>query len=157
MPAPKSSVFVTRGCLDKLAKQLPTLVLAVCLIASTPLAARAQAPRSPTPASVTGVVRVQTVAKGFEHPWSLAFLPHKRMLVTERPGRLRLVEQDGRVSEPLSGVPRVYASGQGGLLDVALSPAFVEDGLVCLSFCDLGVRGAGIAVVRGVLVTKGRV
>jgi len=135
--------------LDKLAKQLPTLVLAVCLIASTPLAARAQAPRSPTPASVTGVVRVQTVAKGFEHPWSLAFLPDKRMLVTERPGRLRLVEQDGRVSEPLSGVPRVYASGQGGLLDVALSPAFDKDRLVYLSFAEPGEGGAGTAVARG--------
>ncbi len=76
-----------------------------------------QAPRSPTPASVNGIVQVQSIAKGLEHPWSLAFLPDKRMLVTERPGRLRVVGADGRVSEPLAGIPQVYASGQGGLLD----------------------------------------
>ena len=58
------------------------------------------------------------------------------MLVTERPGRLRVVAPDGRVSEPLTGVPQVYASGQGGLLNVALSPAFDKDRLVYL-FCRI--------------------
>ena len=108
-----------------------------------------QAPRSPTPASVNGIVQVQTIAKGLEHPWSLAILPDKRILVTERRGRLRLVGADGRVSEPLAGVPQVYASGQGGLLDVALSPEFAKDRLVYLSFAEAGDGGSGTAVARG--------
>ena len=65
---------------------------------------------------------VETVARGLNHPWGLAFLPDGRMLVTERPGRLRLVDQDGTVSPPLAGVPRVFAASQGGLLDVARRP-----------------------------------
>src|SRR5215207_1600149 len=66
-------------------------------------------------------VVVETVASGLEHPWSLAFLPDGRMLVTERPGRLRVVSPDGKVSPALEGVPRVHAQGQGGLLDIALA------------------------------------
>lgn len=114
-----------------------------------------QAPRSPTPEPVDGVVRVETVAQGLEHPWGLAFLPDGRMLVTERPGRLRSVEPDGRVSEPLAGVPEVFAQGQGGLLDVALSPGFAQDGLIYLSFSEPGEGGAGTAVARGRLGAGG--
>jgi aldose sugar dehydrogenase len=131
------------------------LVLIACMlvVASSPL--QAQAPRSPTPASVQGVVDVQTIAKGLEHPWSLAFVPDKRMLVTERPGRLRVVGPAGSISAPLSGVPQVYASGQGGLLDVALSPTFDKDRLVYLSFAESGEGGAGTAVARGRLGESG--
>src|SRR5262245_48388787 len=114
----------------------PTLVLFMiiaCAIASAPSTVRAQASRSSTPVSVKGVVDVQTIVKGLEHPWSLAFLPDNRMLVIERSGRLRVVGPDGRVSEQLGGVPQVYASGQGGLLDVVLSPTFDKDRLVYLS------------------------
>ena len=114
-----------------------------------------QAPRSPTPASVNQIVQVQSIAKGLEHPWGLEFLPDKRMLVTERPGRLRLVGADGRVSAPLTGVPEVYASGQGGLLDVAVSPTFAKDRLVYLSFAEAGEGGAGTAVARGRLGERG--
>ena len=71
-----------------------------------------------------GPIRVVTVSRGLEHPWGLAFLPDGRMLVTERPGRVRLVARDGTLSAPLAGVPRVEAGGQGGLLDVALAPDF---------------------------------
>ena len=98
---------------------------------------------------MNGIVQVQSIAKGLEHPWSLAILPDKRMLVTERRGRLRLVGADGRVSEPLAGVPQVYASGQGGLLDVVLSPGFEKDRLVYLSFAESGDGGAATAVARG--------
>jgi glucose/arabinose dehydrogenase len=126
-----------------------SLVLVIGALAGTPLAVQAQAPRSPTLASMKGVVDVQMIAKGLEHPWSLAFLPDKRMLVTERPGRLRLVEADGRISEPLTGVPQVYASGQGGLLDVVLSPTFDKDRFVYFSFAERGEGGAGTAVARG--------
>jgi glucose/arabinose dehydrogenase len=93
-------------------------------------------------------VRVATVAQGLDHPWGLAFLPDGRMLVTERPGRLRLVEKDGRLSPPVAGVPEVYARGQGGLLDVALDPGFAGNRLVYLSYAEPGEGGAGTAVAR---------
>jgi aldose sugar dehydrogenase len=94
-------------------------------------------------------VRVVTVASGLDHPWSLAFLPDGRRLVTERPGRIRIVEPDGQLSQPLAGVPHVYAQGQGGLLDVALAPRFAENRLVYFSYSEGGRGGAGTAVARG--------
>jgi glucose/arabinose dehydrogenase len=94
-------------------------------------------------------VEVTTVAKGLEHPWALAFLPDGRMLVTERPGRLRYVTREGAVSEPVAGVPAVHAQGQGGLLDVALDPAFAENSVIYLSFAEPGADGTnGTAVAR---------
>ena len=83
--------------------------------------------------------RVETVASGLNHPWSLAFLPGGRMLVTERPGRLRVIEPgpDGRPQlrpEPVAGVPPVMAKGQAGLFDVVADPAFGTNGRVLLSF-----------------------
>ncbi|HEY3303342.1 MAG TPA: PQQ-dependent sugar dehydrogenase [Candidatus Binatia bacterium] len=129
--------------------------LVALLIAAASIPAEAQAPRSPTPKSVSGVVQAETVVKGLEHPWGLALLADGSMLVTERPGRLRKVERDGRVSEPLAGVPKVFAEGQGGLLDVALSPEFGRDRLVFLSFAEPGEGGAGTAVARGRLGERG--
>ncbi len=108
------------------------------------------APRSPTPSALKGALTVETVVRGLEHPWALAFLPDGRMVVTERPGRLRLVSKDGRLSDPLGGVPPVLASGQGGLLDVALDPHFADNGLLYLSYAEPGDDGtAGTAVARG--------
>jgi glucose/arabinose dehydrogenase len=98
---------------------------------------------------------VETVARGLEHPWGLVHLPDGRMLVTERPGRLRIVSKDGKLSEPLSGVPRVFAEGQGGLLDITLSPSFAEDRMVYLSFSDPEDGKAGTAVARGRLTEQG--
>jgi len=95
-----------------------------------------------------GRIRVVTVATGLDHPWGLAFLPDGRMLVTERPGRLRIVERDGRLSEPLSGVPDVSARGQGGLLDVALAPDFAQSRMIYLSYAEPGLTGAGTTVAR---------
>ena len=92
--------------------------------------------------------RVVDVARGLERPWGLAFLPDGRLLVTERPGRLRIVTGGG-LSAPLAGVPAVFAQGQGGLLDVALGPTFTQDHLVYLSFAEPGEGGAGTAVARG--------
>jgi glucose/arabinose dehydrogenase len=71
------------------------------------------------------------------------------MLVSERPGRLRIVDPGGRISEPLAGVPPVQASGQGGLLDVALDPSFAQNRVVYLSYAEPGDGGAGTAVARG--------
>lgn len=140
--------------LTKICPKLKYLVLIVSSFALTP-PVQAQAPRSPTPAPVKGTLKVENIAKGLEHPWSLAFLPDGRMLVTERPGRLRLVSSGGNLSEPLSGIPQVYARGQGGLLDVALSPAFAADRLVYFSYAEAGEGGAGTAVARSRLGERG--
>ena len=148
MSQKKAAILSIIRCAVAAGRKLRYVALITCLITLRPFLVQAQAPRSPTPAPVNGAFNVETVAKGLEHPWSLAFLPDGRMLVTERPGRLRLAA-DGKLSEPLVGVPRVYASGQGGLLDVALSPAFDKDRLVYLSFAEPGEGGAGTAVARG--------
>lgn len=139
-----SAMQCTCSCIHRL------LVLAAVLVLAAPVLAQAQAPRSPTPASVPGAVRVETIAPGLEHPWALAFLPDGRLLVTERPGRLRRVDQDGRVSEPLAGVPQVLARGQGGLLDITLDPHFADNRLVYLAYAEPGEGNtAGTAVARG--------
>lgn len=95
------------------------------------------------------MVRVVPFASGLEHPWGMAFLPDGRLLVTERPGRLRLVGSDGVVHGPIAGVPEVAAVGQGGLLDVALDPDFAENRLVYLSFAERRPDGLATAVARG--------
>jgi glucose/arabinose dehydrogenase len=92
-----------------------------------------------------------TVAEGLEHPWGMTFLPDGRVLVTERPGRLRIIERDGKASPPITGVPAVDATKQGGLLDVALDPAFGENRLVYLSYSEPREGGNGTSVARGVL------
>jgi len=101
-------------------------------------------------------VQLEVVASGLEHPWGIAFLPDGRALVTERPGRLRIVARDGTLSEPLAGVPAVDAVGQGGLLDVALDPDFERNQLIYLSYAE--PRGAGTngtSVARAKLGTAG--
>jgi glucose/arabinose dehydrogenase len=110
------------------------------------------APEFPTE---RGPVRVVTVASGLENPWGVAFLPDGRMLVTERPGRLRALGRDGALSAPLAGLPEVFARGQGGLLDIALDPRHAENGLVYFSFAEAGDRGAGTAVARARLGEAG--
>jgi glucose/arabinose dehydrogenase len=155
MSQQKAPVGFINGCSIDFGAKLMRLVLAACLAAAAPLAAQAQAPRSPTPAPVKGALMAATVAKGLEHPWGLALLPDGRMLVTERPGRLRRVASDGNLSEPLAGVPQVFARGQGGLLDVALSAQFTKDRLVYLSYAESGQGGAGTAVARGRLGERG--
>src|SRR5918996_3383655 len=151
----RSALSIIVDPMRPLSQRVKLSLLLACFVGCAPLPAQGQAPRSPTPASVNGGLQVQTIARGLEHPWSLAFLPDKRMLVTERPGRLRVVGPDGRISEPLTGVPQVYASGQGGLLDVALSPTFEKDRVVYLSFAESGEGGAGTAVARGRLGERG--
>ncbi|OUM29967.1 oxidoreductase [Pseudomonas putida] len=103
--------------------------------------------------SEEGTLTVSTLADGLRNPWALAFLPGgKDMLVTERAGNLRVVNAEGKVGPPISGVPKVWAEGQGGLLDVVLSPEFDKDRTVYLSFAEEGSDGkAGTAVGRGQL------
>lgn len=103
-------------------------------------------------------LKLVTVAKGLETPWSIAFLPDGRMLVTERPGRLRLVEPNGRVSAPLAGLPAVHAAGEGGLMGVVIDPRFVENQFVYWSYSEAGAAApdlASTAVARGRLADGG--
>lgn len=100
-------------------------------------------------------VRVRTVAAGLEHPWSVAFLPDGKFLVTERPGRMRIVDASGNVSAPLPGVPKVAAVGQGGLLDVALAPDFATSRWIYFSYAEARDPGNGTSVARAKLGARG--
>lgn len=114
--------------------------------------AHADAPRSTTPRSTDAPLEAVTITEELVHPWGLAFLPDGRMLVTERPGRLRIVS-DGKLSAPVAGVPEVFARGQGGLLDVVLHPDYERNQWVYLSYSEPGEAGsAGTAVARGRLI-----
>ncbi|HMA15998.1 MAG: PQQ-dependent sugar dehydrogenase [Bacteroidota bacterium] len=93
--------------------------------------------------------RIETLAEGLRHPWGLAFLPDGGILITERPGNLRLFKDGALQSEPVPGIPsNIAARGQGGLLDVALHPDFAENGLVYLSYAGSGEDGANTEVAR---------
>lgn len=94
--------------------------------------------------------RIVELVRGLEHPWSLAFLPDGRLLVTERPGRLRLVDRNGKLeSRPVPGLPKIAEHGQGGLLDVVLHPKYSENSLVYFSFAGRGKGGVSTEVGRG--------
>jgi aldose sugar dehydrogenase len=96
---------------------------------------------------------VVTVVEGLQNPWSVAFLPGGKMLVTERPGRLRVVGADGKLSAPVTGLPAVHARGQGGLLDVVLDPAFAKNNLIYWSFAEPRENNENnTAVARGKFV-----
>ncbi len=97
-------------------------------------------------------VRAVTVAGGLRHPWSLAFLPGGDFLVTERKGRLLRLPADGGHRTEIDGLPEVYAVGQGGLLDVALDPAFSENRYIYLTYAAIGDEGANTNLARGRLV-----
>ncbi len=124
-------------------------VLAALAIAAHVEAAPTSAPAPATP----NAVNAETVAKGLAHPWGLQFLDDGRMLVTERPGRLRVVTRDGTLGEPIANVPEVAATGQGGLLDVALAPDFASSRTIYLSFAEPREGGAAAtAVAKATLV-----
>jgi aldose sugar dehydrogenase len=134
--------------------RIPTLVaMAGVFTLAAPLAA--EMTRAPIVKSQQAV-KVETFAKGLVHPWGLAFLPDGRLIVTERPGRVRTLSAGGAPSPPLQGVPRVYASGQGGLLDIALSPDFATTRLIYLAYAEPreGTKN-GTSVGRAKLVEEG--
>jgi glucose/arabinose dehydrogenase len=122
-----------------------SIALAASIVFAPP-AANAQ-----TFKSTAGDLKVETVAGGLSHPWALAFLPDGRMLVTERPGRMRIVTPDGMLSAPLQGVPKVFASGQGGLLDVVLDRDFAQNKTIYFCFAEPTRGGARTAMARATL------
>jgi glucose/arabinose dehydrogenase len=102
--------------------------------------------------SSAGNLKVQTVASGLVYPWSLAFLPDGRMLVAERPGRLRIIAADGRLSPPLGNVPKVYAVSQAGLMDILLARDFAQSRTIFVCYAEAAEGGGRIAVLRARLI-----
>jgi glucose/arabinose dehydrogenase len=103
------------------------------------------------PEALSGVqINAEEIATGLNHPWAIVFLPDGRMLVTERVGRLRVVTREGQISDPVAGLPEVFAQGQGGLLDVVLSPNFATDRLIYWTYSEPREGGGnGTSVARG--------
>ncbi len=123
----------------------------VCILALTAaLQAAAAAPQ--VFATSSGNIAVETVVSGLAHPWSLAFLPDGRMLVTERPGRLRIATREGKLSPPLAGVPDVLARGQGGLLDVILDRGFAQNATIYFCYSEPVESGGRTALARAKFV-----
>jgi aldose sugar dehydrogenase len=97
----------------------------------------------------TSPYRVTVLTDQLQRPWSLAFLPDGKMLVTEKPGRMRIVDATGKLTAPISGLPSVYYKGQVGLLDVVLDPRFTQNRRIFFSFNEpVGADDAGIAIAR---------
>ncbi len=97
-----------------------------------------------------GAIKVETLTENLNHPWGMAFLPDGRLLVTERSGTLNILEEDSILTGPLSGTPKVFATGQGGMLDVVLDPNFEENKLIYLSYAEPGDNNtAGTTLGRG--------
>jgi glucose/arabinose dehydrogenase len=133
---------------------LASLTLA-CTLVTSAFAQEDQASPNPAPVQPSAAsipLRVTTFASNLEHPWGLTFLPDGRMLVSERPGRLRLITQGGQVSSPIQGVPAVVVRALDGLFDVELDPNFASNRLVYLCYAEPGEGDTyGTAVARGIL------
>src|SRR6186713_777445 len=121
---------------------------AATLVAASFLIATGTRGEEPAFGSSAGELEVRTIAKGLANPWALAFLSDGTMLVTERPGRMRIVTSEGQVSPPLKGVPEVWASGQGGLLDVATDKSYAQNRTVYFCFAERTEGGGRTAVAR---------
>ena len=129
--------------------RLFALAGAVLMLAVTAAAAAPQSFRSSA-----GNLAVETVARGLVNPWALAFLPDGRMLVTERPGRMRIVGKEGKLSPALAGVPPVFARGQGGLHDVVLDRDYVQNSTIYFCFAQPASGGGRTALARAKLVDE---
>ncbi|KQX26517.1 hypothetical protein ASD01_24845 [Ensifer sp. Root423] len=142
----------TSGRAGKRSRAVGILAVSVALATFAPPSAGAQDSREFP--SEHGTVRVETLATGLEHPWSVEALPDGGLIVSERPGRLRIL-RDGKLSKPLTGVPEVAERGQGGLLDIALDPRFAETRTLYLTMAANGKGGYGTVVVRAKLAADG--
>ena len=133
------------------------LVKALAIVGLSVLGGVAQAEENFTQASERGTVQVEYLLNDLRNPWGMAFLPDGQVLITERPGQLRLVAADFKTSADVDGVPEVYSRGQGGLLDIALSPGFAKDRWVYLAYAEVGENKlGGTAVGRGKLAADNR-
>jgi glucose/arabinose dehydrogenase len=121
---------------------------AAILLAVSLLIATGTRGEEPAFGSSAGELEVRTIARGLANPWALAFLSDGTMLVTERPGRMRIVTSAGQVSSPLKGVPDVWASGQGGLLDVVVDKSFAQNRTLYFCFAERTEGGGRTAVAR---------
>ena len=130
---------------------VPAVLTVATLLAASFLIATGTRGENTSFASSAGELEVRTVASGLVNPWSLAFLPDGRMLVTERPGRIRLVTSEGQLSPPLKGVPEVFASGQGGLLDIAIDRSYAQNRTIYFCFAERTGGGGRTAVARAKL------
>ncbi|MGB3502595.1 MAG: PQQ-dependent sugar dehydrogenase [Mesorhizobium sp.] len=128
----------------------PAATILASLLASTSISSAQQ-----TFSTELVPLSAQTVSDGLENPWGLDLLPDGRMIVTERPGRMRLVDTAGKLSAPLAGLPEIAASGQGGLLDVAVAKDFATSGLIFFTFSEPGQGGAGTAIASAILKADG--
>jgi glucose/arabinose dehydrogenase len=120
------------------------------------LLARPAAAATENFSSSAGTLAVETVAGGLVHPWSLAFMPDGRMLVTERPGRMRIVTRGGHLSQPISGVPQPFVSSQAGLMDVILDRDYKSNNRIFFCYAEPFQGGGRIAVAQARLVEGDR-
>lgn len=128
------------------------MLIAVAFFPGRGTAEITQAPAPPA----ASAVKVETVARGLEHPWGLQVLPDGELIVTERPGRIRLISREGRLSPPLAGAPKVAATGQGGMLDIALAPDFGTTREIYICYAEpRDGRTNGSTVARARLVQEG--
>ncbi|OGB27515.1 MAG: hypothetical protein A3I66_06435 [Burkholderiales bacterium RIFCSPLOWO2_02_FULL_57_36] len=116
---------------------------------------------SPIPAghaqsTAAAAIHTEVLAKGLEHPWALAFIDDGRMLVTERPGRLRLIQPDGEIGAPIEGLPKIDAGGQGGLLDVIADSRFTRNRTIYFCYAEAGGSGNSTALASARLSEDGR-
>jgi aldose sugar dehydrogenase len=121
---------------------------AAILVAVSSLIATGTRGEQPVFGSSAGELEVRTISRGLVNPWALAFLPDGTMLVTERPGRMRVIAPEGQLSPPLKGVPGVFASGQGGLLDVVTDKSFAQNRTIYFCFAERADGGGRTAVAR---------
>jgi aldose sugar dehydrogenase len=149
MPEPRRQATVIALKFEEAVMRSFTAAGALALLVATD-AALAQTFRSSA-----GDIRVETVAGGLSHPWALAFLPDQRMLVTERPGRMRIVTRDGKLSPSLAGVPKVFARSQGGLHDVALDRGYAQNQTIYVCYAEPVGSGGRTALARARLVAEG--
>jgi glucose/arabinose dehydrogenase len=132
--------------------RIATVVIALTVARSPAVAEQTKAP----PPAAKSNITVDVAVRGLKRPWGMVFLPDGRMLVTERGGTMRIATRDGKVSAPLAGVPNVSAYGQGGLLDVTLSPRFTNDQTIFFSYAEpRGVGTDGTTIARAKLSLSG--